>query len=108
MGAICCLEKVELPLHQGSSQNDGRKGQTFFRGVKERRGRTSQDRRNAKREFLQAEIQVCFERPAYLYKKQHVMGFQRSKRRAQKSKRPTKKIKEALAFSKAELARKPR
>ncbi|KAM1182304.1 hypothetical protein ACFX19_000814 [Malus domestica] len=35
------------------------------------------------------------------------MGFQRSKRRAQKSKRPTKKIKEALAFSKAELAQKP-
>ncbi|KAM2225073.1 hypothetical protein ACFX1X_019339 [Malus domestica] len=36
------------------------------------------------------------------------MGFQRSKRRAQKSKRPTKKIKDALAFSKAELAQKPR
>ncbi|KAM2182197.1 hypothetical protein ACFXTH_032772 [Malus domestica] len=36
------------------------------------------------------------------------MGFQRSKRRAQKSKRPTKKIKEALAFSKTELAQKPR
>ncbi|KAM1450468.1 hypothetical protein ACFX2I_037704 [Malus domestica] len=36
------------------------------------------------------------------------MGFQRSKRRAQKSKRPTKKIKEALAFSKAELAQKAR
>ncbi|KAM2811935.1 hypothetical protein COP1_044516 [Malus domestica] len=36
------------------------------------------------------------------------MRFQRSKRRAQKLKRPTKKIKEALAFSKAELAQKPR
>ncbi|KAM1559965.1 hypothetical protein ACFX1X_003246 [Malus domestica] len=69
MGAICCLEKAELPLHQGSSQIDGRKGQTFFRGVKERGDRTSQDRRSAKREFLQAKIQKCFERPAYLYKK---------------------------------------
>ncbi|KAM2425290.1 hypothetical protein ACFX1W_022746 [Malus domestica] len=29
MGAICCLEKVGLPLHQGSSQNDCRRGQTF-------------------------------------------------------------------------------
>ncbi|KAM2061586.1 hypothetical protein ACFX1T_046624 [Malus domestica] len=33
------------------------------------------------------------------------MGFQRLKRRVQKSKRPTKKIKEALAFSKAGLLR---
>ncbi|KAM1127592.1 hypothetical protein ACFX2B_037135 [Malus domestica] len=78
---------------QGSSQNDGRKGQKFFRGVKERGDRTSQDRRSAKREFLHAEIQVCFERPAYLYKNQHAMGFQRSKRRAQKSKKPIQKSK---------------
>ncbi|KAM2339543.1 hypothetical protein ACFX1X_019101 [Malus domestica] len=64
-------------------------GPDIFRGVKERGGQTSQDRRSARSEFLQAEIQVCFERPAYLYKNQHGMGFQRSKRRAQKSKRPT-------------------
>ncbi|KAM2526387.1 hypothetical protein TB1_023786 [Malus domestica] len=43
--------------------------------------------------FLQVEIQVCFERPAYLYKNQHVMGFQRLKRRAQNSKRPIQKSK---------------
>ncbi|KAM1056406.1 hypothetical protein ACFX13_030557 [Malus domestica] len=36
------------------------------------------------------------------------MGFQRSKGQFQISKRPTKKIKEALAFSKAELAQKSR
>ncbi|KAM2133713.1 hypothetical protein ACFX1R_003794 [Malus domestica] len=35
------------------------------------------------------------------------MGFQRSKRRAQNSKRPIQKIEEVLAFSKAGLARKP-
>ncbi|KAM2565043.1 hypothetical protein TB2_013277 [Malus domestica] len=68
-------------------------GPDIFRGVKERRGRTSQDRRSARREFLQAEIQVCFEHLAYLYKNQHAMGFQRLKRRAQKSKRPTQKSK---------------
>ncbi|KAM1405095.1 hypothetical protein ACFX2I_013518 [Malus domestica] len=34
-------------------------GPDIFRGVKERRGRTSQDRRSARREFLQAEIQIC-------------------------------------------------
>ncbi|KAM1423075.1 hypothetical protein ACFX2I_005138 [Malus domestica] len=36
------------------------------------------------------------------------MGFQISKRQFQISKRPTKKIKAAFAFSKAELAQKPR
>ncbi|KAM1996744.1 hypothetical protein ACFX15_029662 [Malus domestica] len=56
-------------------------GPDIFRGVKERSGRTSQDRRSARREFLQAEIQVCFERLAYLYKNQHLTGFHRSKRR---------------------------
>ncbi|KAM2188223.1 hypothetical protein ACFX1R_031794 [Malus domestica] len=34
-------------------------GPDIFRGVKERSGRTSQDRRSARREFLQAEIQIC-------------------------------------------------
>ncbi|KAM1603260.1 hypothetical protein ACFX1Z_029882 [Malus domestica] len=34
MGAICCLEKTGLPLHQGSSQNDGRRGQTFSEMLK--------------------------------------------------------------------------
>ncbi|TQD68544.1 hypothetical protein C1H46_045923 [Malus baccata] len=33
MGAICCLVKAELPLHQGSSQNIDRKGLPFFRGA---------------------------------------------------------------------------
>ena len=34
MGAIWCLEKVGLPLHQGSSQNDDRRGQTFSEVLK--------------------------------------------------------------------------
>ncbi|KAM2467430.1 hypothetical protein FF1_009221 [Malus domestica] len=34
-------------------------GPDIFRAVKERRGRTSQDRRSARREFLQAKIQIC-------------------------------------------------
>ncbi|KAM2745987.1 hypothetical protein PS2_021640 [Malus domestica] len=34
MGAICCLEKAGLPLHQGSSQNNGRRGQTFSEVLK--------------------------------------------------------------------------
>ncbi|TQD76246.1 hypothetical protein C1H46_038225 [Malus baccata] len=33
-------------------------GPDIFRGVKERKGRTSQDRISARREFIQAEIQV--------------------------------------------------
>ncbi|CAN6685904.1 unnamed protein product [Malus baccata var. baccata] len=68
-------------------------GPDIFRGVKERKGRTGQDRRSARMEFLQVEIQVCFERPAYLYKNQHVMGLKRLKRRAQNSKRPIQKSK---------------
>ncbi|KAM1450699.1 hypothetical protein ACFX2I_037915 [Malus domestica] len=35
-------------------------GPNIFKGVEERRGRTSQDLRSARREFLQAQIQVCF------------------------------------------------
>ncbi|KAM1726181.1 hypothetical protein ACFX12_016981 [Malus domestica] len=34
MGAICCLEKAGLPLQQGSSQNDGRRGQKFSKVLK--------------------------------------------------------------------------
>ncbi|KAM1745914.1 hypothetical protein ACFX11_012597 [Malus domestica] len=34
MGAICCLEKAGLPLQQGSSQNDGRRGHTFSKVLK--------------------------------------------------------------------------
>ncbi|KAM2630876.1 hypothetical protein EV2_031214 [Malus domestica] len=34
MGAICCLEKAGLPPQQGSSQNDGRRGQTFSKVLK--------------------------------------------------------------------------
>ncbi|KAM2040858.1 hypothetical protein COP2_035420 [Malus domestica] len=36
-------------------------GPEIFKGVEERRGRTNQDLRSARREFLQAKIQVCFE-----------------------------------------------
>ncbi|KAM1116841.1 hypothetical protein TB2_007194 [Malus domestica] len=34
MGVICCLEKARLPLQQGSSQNDGRRSQTFSKVLK--------------------------------------------------------------------------
>ncbi|KAM1972336.1 hypothetical protein ACFX16_019155 [Malus domestica] len=37
------------------------KGPDIFKGVEERRDRTNQDLRSARREFLQAEIQVYFE-----------------------------------------------
>ncbi|KAM1686522.1 hypothetical protein FF1_034335 [Malus domestica] len=37
------------------------KGPDIFKGVEERRGRTNQDLRSARREFLHAKIQVCFE-----------------------------------------------
>ncbi|KAM1097075.1 hypothetical protein ACFX19_014774 [Malus domestica] len=36
-------------------------GPDIFKGVEERRGRTNQDLRSARREFIQAKIQVCFE-----------------------------------------------
>ncbi|KAM1653381.1 hypothetical protein ACFX2K_005893 [Malus domestica] len=36
-------------------------GPDIFKGVEERRGQTNQDLRSARREFLQAKIQVCFE-----------------------------------------------
>ncbi|KAM1152395.1 hypothetical protein ACFX19_035617 [Malus domestica] len=79
-------------------------GPDIFRCVKERRGRTSQDRRNARRGFLQAEIQVCFERPAYLYKNQPSTGISEIEEASSEIKEANSKIEEVLAFSKAGLA----
>ncbi|KAM0980300.1 hypothetical protein ACFX2C_016026 [Malus domestica] len=58
--------------------------------------------------FHKRKFKCALKRTACLYKNQHSTGFQRSKRRAQNSKRPIQKIEEVLAFSKAGLARKPR
>ncbi|KAM0959394.1 hypothetical protein TB2_024176 [Malus domestica] len=108
MGAICCLEKAGLPLHQGSSQNDGRRVQIFSKVLKkEAVGQIKilevQEGSSYKRKF-----KCSLKRNACLYKNQHSTGFQRSKRRAQNLKRPIQKIEEVLTFSKVGLAQKPR
>ena len=93
-----------MPLHQGSSQNDDRKGQTFSKVLKKEEVGQVKIVEVQEGSFYKQKFKCSLKRTAYLYKNQHAMGFRRSKRQFQISKRPTKKIKEALAFSKAELA----
>ncbi|KAM2122545.1 hypothetical protein ACFX1Q_020208 [Malus domestica] len=69
MGAICCLEKAWMPLHQGSSQNDDRRGQTFSKRLKRRAQKSKRRAQKSKRPIQKSK------RP-----------IQKSKRQAQKSK----------------------
>ncbi|KAM2132823.1 hypothetical protein ACFX1Q_014183 [Malus domestica] len=70
------------------------KGPSIFKGVEEKRGRTNRDLRSAmKGVSMGKNSSVLRNELLILYKNQHLMGFQRSKRRAQKSKRPIKKSK---------------
>ncbi|KAM0956300.1 hypothetical protein ACFX2A_025092 [Malus domestica] len=108
MGAICCLEKAGLPLHQGSSQNNGRRVQIFSKVLKKEEVGQIKILEVQEGSFYKRKFKCSLKRTACLYKNQHLTGFQRSKRRAQNFKRPIQKIEEVLAFSKAGLAQKPR
>ncbi|KAM1175261.1 hypothetical protein ACFX19_028284 [Malus domestica] len=93
MGAICCLEKAWMPLHQGLSQNDGRKGQTFSKVLKKEEVGQVKIVEVQEGSFYKLKFKCSLKRTTYLYKNQHSTGFQSSKRRAQKSKRPIQKSK---------------
>ncbi|KAM1556673.1 hypothetical protein ACFX15_039629 [Malus domestica] len=108
MGAICCLEKPGLPLHQGSSQNDDQRGQTFSKVLKKEKVRQIKILEVQERSFYKRKFKCGLKRTVCLYKNQHSTRFQKSKRRAQNLKRPIQKIEEVLVFSKAGLAQKPR
>ncbi|KAM2105520.1 hypothetical protein ACFX1R_016014 [Malus domestica] len=89
------LKKAWMPLHQGSSQNDGRKGQTFKKEKVLKKEKVGQVKIIEVQEgsVYKQKFKRVLKRTAYLYKNQHSTGFQRLKRRAQKSKRPIQKSK---------------
>ncbi|KAM1543716.1 hypothetical protein ACFX15_012836 [Malus domestica] len=118
MGTICCLEKVRLPLHQGSSQNDGRKGQTFSKVLKREEVGQIKILEVQEGSFYWWRFKCALELNASLYKNLHSTELQKSKRRllrnqrgvyflkswaAQKPRGSISEIEEAFAFSKAGL-----
>ncbi|KAM1138094.1 hypothetical protein ACFX2J_035831 [Malus domestica] len=134
MGAICCLEKAWLPLQQGLSQNDGRRGQTFSKVLKREEVGQIKILEVQEMSFYWWRFKCALELNAHLYKNLYSTDLQKSKRRllsqklgcsdttradlrnrrgvcflkswaAQRPRRPISKIKEVLAFSKAGLLR---
>ncbi|KAM2929267.1 hypothetical protein COP2_036424 [Malus domestica] len=93
MGVICCLEKAWLPLQQGSSQNDGRRGQTFSKVLKKEEVGQVKIVEVQEGSFYRQKFKCALKHTARLYKNQHSTRFQKSNRRAQKSKRPIQKSK---------------
>ncbi|KAM1295940.1 hypothetical protein ACFX1Q_016625 [Malus domestica] len=104
MGAICCLEKAGLPLHQGSNQNDSRRVQTFSKLLKKEEVEQIKILEVQEGSFYKRKFKCALKRTACLYKNQHSTGFQRSKRRAQNSKRPIQKSKRKTQKSDKHLA----
>ncbi|KAM1515070.1 hypothetical protein COP1_014273 [Malus domestica] len=78
-------------LHQGSSQNDGRRVQTFSKVLKKEEVRQIKILEVQEWSFYKRKFKCALKRTTCLYKNQHSTGFQRSKRRAQNSKRPIQK-----------------
>ena len=80
-------------------------GPDIFKSVEERRGRTNQDLRSARREFSTSKKFKCaLKRTAGLYKNQRSTGFQRLNKRAQNLKRPIQKSKRPAQKSEKHLA----
>ena len=134
MGAICCLEKAGLPLQQGSSQNDGRRGQTFSKVLKRKEVGQIKILEMQEGSFYWWRFKCALELNASPYKNLHSTELQKSKRRllrnrrgvcflkswaaqrprdvcflkswaAQRPRKPISEIEEALASSKAGLLR---
>ncbi|KAM1999764.1 hypothetical protein ACFX16_007158 [Malus domestica] len=98
MGAICCLEKAGLSLQQGSSQNDGRRGQTFSKVLKREEVGQIKILEVQEWSFYWWIFKCALELNVSPYKNLHSTKLQKSKRRLLR-------IEEAFAFSKAGLLR---
>ncbi|KAM2054387.1 hypothetical protein ACFX1T_003918 [Malus domestica] len=106
MGAICCLEKAGLPLQQGLSQNDGRRGQTFSKVLKREEVGQIKILEVQEWSFYWWRFKCALELNASPYKKLHSTELQTSKRRLLRNRRGAcSEIEEAFAFSKAGLLR---
>ncbi|KAM1426039.1 hypothetical protein ACFXTO_018785 [Malus domestica] len=118
MGAICCLEKTWLPLQQGSSQNDDRRGQTFSKVLKREEIEQIKILEVQEWSFYWWRFKCALELNVSLYKNLHSTELQKSKRHLLKNRRgvcflkswaaqrprgPISEIEKAFAFSKAGL-----
>ncbi|KAM1685822.1 hypothetical protein ACFX13_037868 [Malus domestica] len=81
MGAICCLEKAGLPLQQVSSQNDGRRGQTFSKVLKREEVRQIKILEVQEWSFYWWIFKCDLELNVSPYKNLHSTKLQKSKRR---------------------------
>ncbi|KAM1804196.1 hypothetical protein ACFX12_030093 [Malus domestica] len=105
---------------QGSSQNDGQKGQTFSKVLKREEVRQIKILEVQEGSFYLWRFKCVLELNASLYKNLHSTELQKSKRRllryrrgvcflkswaTQRPRGPISKIEEAFAFSKARLLR---
>ncbi|KAM1981771.1 hypothetical protein ACFX15_038223 [Malus domestica] len=73
MGAICCLEKAELPLHQDSSQNDDRRVLTFSNVLKKEEVRQIKTLEVQEGSFYKRKFKCALKRTACLYKKKSAL-----------------------------------
>ncbi|KAM1185101.1 hypothetical protein ACFX2G_014746 [Malus domestica] len=118
MDAICYQEKAGLPLQQGSSQNDGRRGQTFSKVLKREEVGQIKILEVQEWSFYWWRFKGALELNASLYKNLHSTELQKSKRRLLRNRRGVcflkskaaqiprgsiSEIEEAFAFSKAGL-----
>ncbi|KAM2757260.1 hypothetical protein PS2_019032 [Malus domestica] len=108
MGTICCLEKVGLPLHQGSTQNDGGRARHFSKVLKKEEIGQVNIVEVQNGSFYRQKFK-CALNVLHTFIKISTRWDFRDRRGELRNRRgQLKKIKEALAFSKAELAQKPR
>ncbi|KAM2517582.1 hypothetical protein PS1_032472 [Malus domestica] len=105
MGAICCLEKAGLPLQQGSSQNDGRRGQTFSKVLKREEVGQIKILEVQEWSFYWWIFKCALELNVSPYKNLHSTKLQKSKRRLLRNRRGVCFLKSwaAQRFSKAGL-----
>ena len=101
MGAICCLEKAGLPLQQGSSQNDGRRGQTFSKVLKREEVGQIKILEVQEWSFYWWIFKCALELNVSPYKNLHSTKLQKSKRRLLRNRR-------GVCFLKSWAAQRPR
>ncbi|KAM1721605.1 hypothetical protein ACFXTI_022860 [Malus domestica] len=106
MGAICCLEKKGLPLHQGSSQNDDRRGQTFSKVLKKEEIGQIKILEVQEGSFHKRKFKCALKRTTCLYKKSALDGISEIEEASSEFEGANSKIEEVLAFSKAGLTKK--
>ena len=101
MGAIYCLEKAGLPLQQGSSQNDGRRGQTFSKVLKREEVGQTKILEVQEWSFYWWIFKCALELNVSPYKNLHSTKLQKSKRRLLRNRR-------GVCFLKSWAAQRPR